>query len=264
MSEVAKKATRLISSASITLQKIYDGNDGYTVVLSNPSHTIMCDSNGDPIPGELGANGKAKCTVKVFGKNDLQVASSTPSKGQYAIYLKKELCVNCTVEASSSDTFYINTIGTDITGKVVVDVNIEGRSTIRQEMTFSKVISPDSGFGIDGKFIYGKSQWCSDITNQTPLDNAIKVVKSNQAIYGTNVLEIVGERWVYSRQPVYNNKNIIYKVNLRARITKDASNGKKECYIGCKPFDSSGNPCGPDGGQSNKNVYLWSGNLTNE
>ena len=257
------KTTKLVTSAYITLQKLYDGSDGFSITLSNSTHTILCDSNGEPMIGELGPNGKAKCVIKVHGTKPLTVTSSRPSKGQYAYHIRKELCENCEVIAQTPDSFYINSVGVEPTGKVVIDVDIEGTKTIRQEMTFIKIINPDINFGIDGKFIYGKNQWCSDINNQTPLDNSVKVIKSNQAIYGTNVLEIVGEHWIYSRQPVYNNKNRIYKINLRARITKDASNGKKECYVGCKPYDSSGNPCGPDGGP-NKNVYLWNGNLTNE
>lgn len=255
--------SKLITSAYITLENVYDGSDGFTVTLSNPTHTILCDSNGEPMVGELGPNGKAKCVVKVHGSKALTVTSSTPSKGQYAYYIKHDLCENCQVVALTADSFYINTVGINPTGKVVIDVNIEGTKTIRQEMTFIKVISPDINFGIDGKFIYGKTQWCSNI-NGAELDSGVKVIQSNEGVYGKNMLEVVGEHWIYSRQPVYNNKNIVYKINLRARITKDASNGKKECYIGCKPLDSSGNPCGPDGGESNKNVYLWNGNLTNE
>lgn len=255
--------TKLIASAYITLNKIYDGSDGFTVTLSNPTHTILCDSNGDPMVGEIGPNGKAKCIVKVFGTKTLTVVPHKPSIGQYAYYIRRELCENCEVIAPTPDSFYINTVGTAPTGKVVIDVDIEGKNTVRQEMTFVKSISPDINFGVDGKFIYGTNQWCSNI-NGTPLDSKIKAIKSNQAIYGSNILEIVSERWIFSKQPVYNNKDIVYKMVFRARISKEASNGHKECYIGCKPVDSSGNSCGPDGGNSNKNLYLWNGDLTKE
>lgn len=184
--------TKLIASAYITLSKVYDGSDGFTVTLSNPTHTILCDSNGESMVGELGPNGKAKCVIKVHGTRPLTVTSNHPSKGQYAYYIRRELCENCEVIASTPDSFYINTVGVEPTGKVVMDVDIEGTKTIRQEMTFIKVISSDINFGIDGKFIYGKTQWCSDI-HGTPLDNNIKVIQSNEGIYGKNMLEIVGE-----------------------------------------------------------------------
>ena len=183
--------TKLITSAYISLDKIYDGSDGFTVTLSNPTHTILCNGDGIPMSGELGPNGKAKCVVKVYGTKPLTVLPNNPSKGQYAYHVRRELCQNCEVIAPTPDSFYINTIGTEATGKVVIDVNIEGTKTVRQEMTFIKVINPDINFGIDGKFVYGKTQWLSDI-NGTPLNDKVKVVKSQNAIYGENLLEIVG------------------------------------------------------------------------
>lgn len=185
--------TKLITSAYITLDKIYDGSDGFTVTLSNPTHTILCDGNGIPMSGELGPNGKAKCVVKVYGTKPLTVSASKPSKGQYAYYIRRELCENCEIVAPTPDSFYINTIGTEATGKVVIDVNIEGTKTVRQEMTFIKVINSDLNFGVDGKFIYGKTQWSGN-TAGADLGGNVKPVKSSNSIYGSNVLEIVGEQ----------------------------------------------------------------------
>ena len=75
--------TKIIASSHITLQKVYDGSDGFTITLSNPTHTILCDSNGEPMIGELGPNGKAKCVIKVHGTKPLTVTPDHPSKGQY-------------------------------------------------------------------------------------------------------------------------------------------------------------------------------------
>ena len=252
--------TKLITSAFITLQKVFDGSDGFTVTLSNPTHTILCDSNGEPMVGELGPNGKAKCVIKVHGSKPLTVTPDRPSKGQYAYYIRRELCENCEVIAPTPDSFYINTVGVEPTGKVVVDVNIEGTKTVRQEMTFIKIINPDINFGVDGKFIYGKNQWCADINNGSQLDNKVKVVKSNNAIYGKNLLEVVGNHWIFSRQPVKLEDNKIYRLKFRARQTKDPSKGTKRAYMGLTPWNSSNQSIGTDGAG---NVYLWNDVLSN-
>lgn len=246
--------TKIIASSHITLQKVYDGSDGFTITLSNPTHTILCDSNGEPMVGELGPNGKAKCVIKVHGTKPLTVTPDRPSKGQYAYYIRRELCENCEVVAPTPDSFYINTVGVDPTGKVVIDVNIEGTKTVRQEMTFIKVINPDINFGIDGKFIYGKNQWCADINSGSQLDSKVKAIKTNNAIYGNNLLEIVGNHWVFSRQPVKLEDNKIYRLKFRARQTKDPSKGTKRAYMGLTPWNSSNQSIGTDGAG---NVYLW-------
>ena len=251
--------TKIIASSHITLQKVYDGSDGFTITLSNPTHTILCDSNGEPMVGELGPNGKAKCVIKVHGTKPLTVTPDRPSKGQYAYYIRRELCENCEVIAPTPDSFYINTVGVDPTGKVVIDVNIEGTKTVRQEMTFIKVINPDINFSIDGKFIYGKTQWCGNISGAN-LGNNVKAVKSSNAIYGSNVLEIVGEQWAWSRQPVKLEDNKIYRLKFRARQTKDPTTGAKRAYMGVTPINASNSSIGVDGAG---NTYLWNENLSN-
>lgn len=252
--------TKIIASSHITLQKVYDGSDGFTITLSNPTHTILCDSNGEPMVGELGPNGKAKCVIKVHGTKTLTATPDRPSKGQYAYYIRKELCENCEVIAPTPDSFYINTVGVDPTGKVVIDVNIEGTKTVRQEMTFIKVINPDINFGVDGKFIYGKNQWCADINSGSQLDSKVKAIKTSNAIYGNNLLEIVGNHWVFSRQPVKLEDNKIYRLKFRARQTKDPSKGTKRAYMGLTPWNSSNQSIGTDGAG---NVYLWNDVLSN-
>ena len=251
--------TKLITSAYITLDKIYDGSDGFTVTLSNPTHTILCNGDGIPMSGELGPNGKAKCVVKVYGTKPLTVLPNNPSKGQYAYHVRRELCQNCEVIAPTPDSFYINTIGTEATGKVVIDVDIEGTKTVRQEMTFIKVINSDLNFGVDGKFIYGKTQWSGN-TAGADLGSNVKPVKSSNSIYGSNVLEIVGEQWAWSKQSVKLEDNKIYRLKFRARQTKDPTTGGKRAYMGVTPMNSSNSSIGVDGAG---NTYLWNDNLTN-
>ena len=59
----------------VNVSKLYDGNngvdgndgvDGISVVLTNDSHSVMCDSSGNALPGELTSSGKAVTEVRVY------------------------------------------------------------------------------------------------------------------------------------------------------------------------------------------------------
>lgn len=143
-----------------------DGADAYTAILTNPSHTIICNADGTADSGEIGINGRAVSdTIAYKGTKILTAVTGTPKAGQYSVTLQG---VDCTATMKDADTFYINTINTatasiDPTGalksgnlasvrsltnggKVKVTFNLEGVSTIVQEMTFSKVFN-----GLDGQ-----------------------------------------------------------------------------------------------------------------
>ena len=148
--------TQILTSAYITLSKVYDGADGFTISLSMPNMNILCDSDGIPFPGEIGSDGKAKCTIKVFGTRQLTVTSSqSPGPGQYSYSIDHSNTINCEPVSLSSDTFYINSIGTQPTAKVSIIVNIEGKNKVKQEVNITKMLASDVNFGVDGKFIYG-------------------------------------------------------------------------------------------------------------
>lgn len=150
---------------SLTVQG-EDGADAYTAILTNPSHTIICNPDGSADAGEIGANGRAISDAIAYkGTEVLRAVASAPQTGQYSITLEP---IDCSVIKQDNDTFYISAINTatasiDPTGalksgnlasvrsltnggKVKVTFNLEGVTTIVQEMTFSKVFN-----GLDGQ-----------------------------------------------------------------------------------------------------------------
>lgn len=240
--------TKILTSAYITLSKVFDGADGFTISLSNPTMNILCDNDGIPFPGELGPDGKATCTVKVFGTRQLNVTSSPyPGPGQYSISIDYSQTINCEPIIKTSDTIYINSIGTDSTAKAVITVDIEGKNKVKQEINIMKSLASDVPFGVDGKFIYGKNMWSANKHNYQPLDSNVKVVKSNEAKFGTNILEIVGEHWLYSAKKVKFDPRKIYRLTFRGKQSMDPFSGSKQVYIGIAPFDEHNNEVGYDG-----------------
>ena len=155
---------------SLTMQG-EDGTDAYTALLTNASHTVICNPDGSPDTGEVGINGRAISNVVAYkGTKLLTAVASNPTTGQFSITLEPE---NCTAVKKDNDTFYIDTLTSPSSliaedsvlesdvlnarnasngGKVKVKFNMEGATTIVQEMTFSKVYNGANGQdGVDGK-----------------------------------------------------------------------------------------------------------------
>lgn len=149
-----------------------DGKDAYTAILTNPSHTIICNPDGSADSGEIGVNGRAVSdTIAYKGTKVLTAVTGNPTTGQYSITLEP---TECTAVKKDADTFYIDTISTATAsiasdgalesanlasvrsltngGKVKVKFNLEGVTTLVQEMTFSKVYNGSDGQdGQDGR-----------------------------------------------------------------------------------------------------------------
>ena len=253
--------TKILTSAYITLSKVYDGADGFTISLSMPNMNILCDSDGIPFPGEIGRNGKAQCTVKVFGTRQLTVTSSSSTgPGQYSYSIDHSNTINCEPVILSPDTFYIESIGAQPTAKVCIIVDIEGKNKVKQEINITKMLASDVNFGVDGKFIYGTAMWSSNQISYVQPSSSVKVVKSSEAQYGNSVIEAVGENWFYSAKAVPLDDKKIYRLTFRVRQTRDPMSGDKIGYLGVTPFDSSNSPIGIDG---SNNTYFWYGSLSN-
>ena len=243
---------KILSSAQITLTNVFDG---YTIDLSNSNHSIMCDMNGEPLPGEIGSNGKAICTVTVSQGSAFTAVNSTPGNKQYSITISE--VQGCTANIKNNNTFYINTLTTSLTGKVVVSINIENKITVKKEMTFVRILN-ESDFIIDGKFIYGTEYW--EGQNHSALSSTnIKIIKSNNAVYGSNILEIRNTNWVYSKRSIDIEKDKIYRIKFRARQTQDPLSGGKQVYIGYTPYDANGNKVSNT--HASGNEYLFTSNL---
>lgn len=244
------RALKIISSAQITLNNIYDG---YTVNLSNDNFDIICNDNGDALAGEIGSSGRAITTATVSkGTTALTAVASNPGTGQFSISISAQ--VGCTAAKSGNNKVYINTLTTSISGKVTISFNIEGSSTITKDMTFTKKITETSD-SIDGKFSFGTSYWATHQDGTGDIGSKVKVVKSNNAIYGTNLLEITSDTWIYSRRTIDIEKDKIYKCRFRAKQSIDNTTGGKTAYFGYTPYNNAGAAIGTNGAS---NMYLKS------
>ena len=236
------RALKIISSAQITLNNIYDG---YTVNLSNDNFDIICNDNGDALAGEIGSNGRAITTATVSkGTTALTAVASNPGLGQFSISISAQ--VGCTAAKSGNNKVYINTLTTSISGKVTISFNIEGSSTITKDMTFTKKITETSD-SIDGKFSFGTSYWATNQNGTGNIGSNVKTVKSNNAIHGINLLEITNETWIYSRRTIDIEKDKVYKCRFRAKQSIDNTTGGKIAYFGYTPFDNTGAAVGTIG-----------------
>lgn len=247
------RALNIISSAQITLNNVYDA---YTVALSNDNFNIVCNNNGDALAGEIGSSGRAITTTTVYaGATKLTAVSSNPTTGQYSISISSQ--VGCTAAKSGNDKVYINTLTNSVSGKVTISFNIEGTTTVTKDMTFIKSIS-ETEDSIDGKFAFGTAYWASNQTGTGNLGSNVKVVTSSEAIYGTNLLEMTKETWVYSRRTIDIEKDKIYRCRFRAKQSIDNTTGGKTAYFGYTPYDSTGATIGTNGAG---NMYFKSESL---
>ena len=247
------RALNIISSAQITLNNVYDA---YTVTLSNDNFNIVCNNNGDALAGEIGSSGRAITTTTVYaGATKLTAVSSNPTTGQYSISISSQ--VGCTAAKSGNDKVYINTLTNSVSGKVTISFNIEGTTTVTKDMTFIKSIS-ETEDSIDGKFAFGTAYWASNQTGTGNLGSNVKVVTSSEAIYGTNLLEMTKETWVYSRRTIDIEKDKIYRCRFRAKQSIDNTTGGKTAYFGYTPYDSTGATIGTNGAG---NMYFKSESL---
>ena len=99
-----------------------DGTDAYTAILTNSSHTIICNADGSADAGEIGVNGRAVSdTIAYKATKVLTAVNGTPSVGQYSITLEP---VDCTAAKKDPDTFYIDTINT-ATANIAADGNLK-------------------------------------------------------------------------------------------------------------------------------------------
>lgn len=236
------RALNIISSAQITLNNVYDA---YTVTLSNDNFNIVCNNNGDALAGEIGSSGRAITTTTVYaGATKLTAVSSNPTTGQYSISISSQ--VGCTAAKSGNDKVYINTLTNSVSGKVTISFNIEGTTTVTKDMTFIKSIS-ETEDSIDGKFAFGTAYWALSQSGTGNLGSNVKAVTSSEAIYGTNLLEMTKETWVYSRRTIDIEKDKIYRCRFRAKQSIDNTTGGKTAYFGYTPYDSTGATIGTNG-----------------
>ena len=134
----------VIDQDTLTIQKTQDivgptgaagsagvsGVDSYTVVLTNPSHTVLCDGVSIPKTDEVGASGNASTSVRVFlGATEIDYydLDAIPPVGQFAV---SGLTVNGTgwtvakADAAGKLNLYVNTLSDVATDAVVASFNV--------------------------------------------------------------------------------------------------------------------------------------------
>lgn len=117
--------------------KVVTGENSYTVVMTNESHSVIADSAGTVKANELGASGRAKSTVNVYkGSVALTGVTGTPTTGQFKLVAGTMTNVTATLGANSVQ---IDTLTAD-SGTAMITVQLEGTAkTVTKTMSLTKV-----------------------------------------------------------------------------------------------------------------------------
>lgn len=223
MPEVHTQITEI--DLTLTIQG-NDGTDSYTAILTNPTHTIICNPDGSADVGEIGINGRAYSdTIAYKGTELLTSVSDNPKKGQYSINIVPE---NCTAIKKDNDTFYIDTLINPVAninssgelksnilstknlsngGKIKVIFNFEGNTQIEQLMTFSKVYNGFNGQnGESAKYITLSLKEGSTIFKYDKNSNSPNISKAILEASTFNVAKPV-YKWSYYANGSWSNIN---------------------------------------------------------
>jgi len=127
-----------------TLYKVADGLDGYTIILSNEDHGILCSADGTPVAGELGAGGRAqtKLTIK-RGAQDLTPVNRAPGPGEYQV---KDLApTGCTASIVGLDSVRVDDVATSA-GAVIINLLVEDPANgFQKPFTWRKSLQGQAG-----------------------------------------------------------------------------------------------------------------------
>jgi len=135
-----------------------DGEDAYTVLLDNESHSVLCDYQETPISGELGSEGKAKTNIIAYkGINILTPVASGPSTGQFSV--DTVTGDGCTAVKKDADTVYIDSFDTGInSASVVFTINLEGLYSVDKTFSITKSIAGQPGEDSEAVYLDAEHQ----------------------------------------------------------------------------------------------------------
>lgn len=125
-----------------------NGDDAFTVVMSNENHTIMCDAGGSPKVGEIGNEGRAKTEFKVFrGTNELTPTNSnSPTTNNFFVRAKTVPSGATMNKMPDNKTFYLDGSAIPESGKVIFEITVNGMSSkVEKEFNFNKTKDGESG-----------------------------------------------------------------------------------------------------------------------
>lgn len=160
------------------------GADSYTAILSNETHSILCNSSGTPDSGEIGSSGRAKSDVIAYkGATALTAVADTATPGANQFKYVVTSATGCTVTRASNSSFYINTVTAD-KGQVEIEINCEGKQTLRKLMTFSKVKAGTAGSSAKVVTVTGEQTFKYSSGASTPTNTTITLNRTLQGVSG--------------------------------------------------------------------------------
>lgn len=138
-------AISVIARGQFTLK---ESQDGYWGRIDPSIYQVVCDEDGNPIVGELGAGGKATFRVSAScGDDPLEMVQGTGTalQGQCKWYISS-MQSGCTAApiTGSPDTFYLQSITSDNAGVAVI-FNFEGKETQTYTVQITKNRKGEAG-----------------------------------------------------------------------------------------------------------------------
>lgn len=167
------------------------GADAYSVVLTNENQSIACDSNGNPLSGELGTTGKAVCEIIAYrGGTKLTSAlaenATLTNMNQFKYSIGANNAAYTTERFSGTEgnsKFAIKTALVD-SGSIPITISFLNEFgqviTVRKEMTFVK-----SKKAIDAKSLDITGENIFKQTGNTITPSSITLTATVQNISGT-------------------------------------------------------------------------------
>lgn len=116
------------------------GLSNYNTTLTNDTHGVACDAEGNALAGELGAGGRAFTDVLAWaGSTGLAPVAASPTDGQFAISVAV-LSGTATYTKVDADTVRLDTLGSS-SAVIRITVLLEGVLSIDCDFTVVKVTS---------------------------------------------------------------------------------------------------------------------------
>jgi hypothetical protein len=131
----------LVAYDTLSLFKVFEGHEAYTIVHTNPNHAVSCDSDGTPFAGELGSGGRAiNHTVVYKGATRLTAVSSetTLTPGNYKFGTTSQTGGTFTKGVSSDSLYMRCDTMTDDTATFNFQVLVEDEANI---FTFRMILT---------------------------------------------------------------------------------------------------------------------------
>ena len=119
-----------------------DGNDAYTVLLTNESHIVACDANGNPLAGELNSS-KSTTSVIVYRGTTQFSPASIPTVGYYSITIQSVIGCTATMVGSSVS---VSAMSAD-SAQINILINCEGKQSFTKIMNLTKSRNGKDGQG---------------------------------------------------------------------------------------------------------------------